>query len=284
MFIVQVVFNGITAGATIALMSIGLTLIFSILGIVNFVHGIMFALGALVAHFATQSVGLDYLSAVVAAALLVGLFGLLLERFGFRRFENLVLEGAVFAIALALFLEAAMWAILGGSPRSVETPFSGVFRLGDLIINKHRLFVVVVAFTLIGALSFFIRYSRYGRAIRAVQQDPYAARLQGIEPHTISMLVFAAGAALAGIAGALIVPMQLALPDMGTAPLLLAFVAIILGGVGSVGGALAAAMVLGMLQSVITTFWSPQITLGIVFAATILILLVLPEGLFGRKS
>jgi branched-chain amino acid transport system permease protein len=282
MFILQVIVNGLTIGAFLALIAIGLTLIFSILRVVNFAHGVLFMFGAYTVFYVSGVWGMNYFVGLAAAGVAVGISGYLLDTFLFRRFRGLLLEGAVMAIGVALFLETASWVVFGGAPQGLSTPFPGIFKVGGLIINKHRLFVVIAAMILVAALHAFVRYTRYGRAMRAMQQDDYAARLQGIDVDRISALTFVLGGLLAGLAGGLVAPLQLLLPNMGASPLLLAFVVIILGGMGSVGGALLAALIIGLTQSAITTLWTPQAALGISFLLAMVILLVRPKGLFGH--
>jgi branched-chain amino acid transport system permease protein len=282
MLLVQVVLNGLTAGAMLALMSIGLTLIFGILGVVNFVHGVIFMLGAYITIYFTAELGMNYFVSIMLACVLGAILGVVLEAAFFRRFRGKVLEGAVFAVALALSLEALAFEIFGGAPRGVQTPLPGVINVAGLIVNKHRLLVVAAALLLVLGLYWFVRSSRYGRAMRAVQQDAYAARLQGIEDSRIAVLTFAIGAALAAVAGGLVAPLQLALPDMGTTPLLLAFVVIIVGGMGSISGAFWAAVLIGLVQSAVTTFWSPQAVIGVTFFIAMLMLALRPTGIAGH--
>lgn len=282
MLAVQVIVNGLTAGAMLALMSIGLTLIFGILSVVNFVHGVIFMLGAYLTIYFTQEMGANYFASLLFAMILSGLLGIILELAFFSRFRGKILEGAVFAVALALSFEAVAFEVFGGAPRGVQAPFPGVINLSGVIINKHRFFVVLASLFIVAVLHAFVRYTRYGRAMRAVQQDAYAAQLQGIISTRIAILTFALGAALAGVAGGLVAPLQLALPDMGTFPLLLAFVVIIVGGMGSIAGAFWAALGVGLVQSIVTTFWAPQAVIGVTFFIAMLVLAVRPTGLAGH--
>ncbi len=283
MLILQALVNGLVTGAFLALMGAGLALIFGILGIVNFAHGVLFMLGAYAVLYFTETLGWNYFLALPAAGVVVGLFGALLYRAVFRKFRELMLEGAVVAIGLALLLESLAWEVFSGLPRTVSSPFEGVLRVGGVTIATHRLFVVTVAVALIVLLTAFVRYSRYGRAMRAVQQVPYAASLQGIEIDRVSILAFGLGSMLAGVAGGLMAPLQLLLPGMGQSPILLAFVVIILGGMGSVGGSLVASVIIGLTLSLTTTFWTPQAAMTVSFLLAIVILLVRPTGLFGHE-
>lgn len=282
MLAIQVLINGLTAGAMLALMAIGLTLIFGILGVVNFVHGVIFMLGAYATIFVAGILGQPYMVALLAAVLLTALFGVLLEVFLFKRFEGKVLEGAVFAIALTMFLEALAHLAFGGAPQAVSTPFPGVFNVDGIILNKHRLLVVAVSFFVLMLLALFVKLTPQGRAMRALQQDAYAARLQGIRASRIRIMTFAIGAGFAGLAGGLVAPLQLVLPDIGTPPLLLAFVVVIVGGMGSVAGAFWSALAIGLVQSAVTILIGPQAVIGITFFLAMLVLMAKPTGIFGH--
>lgn len=263
-------------------MSIGLTLIFGIIRVVNFAHGVLFMLGAYATLYITETWGLHYFLALALVPLILGALGVLLELAIFRRFRGLLLEGAVVAIAVALLVENLSWQVFSSVPKKVEGPFDGSFRIAGVIIGTHRLFVVVIALLLILALRAFVESTQVGRGMRALQQDPYAATLQGIPVSRLSALAFGIGAALAGGAGALMAPLQLLLPSMGSTPLLFSFVVIILGGMGSIMGALVASLIVGLVQSTVSTYWSPPAAVGLSFLIAMVILLFKPRGLFGH--
>ncbi len=283
MLYTQIIINGLTIAAYLALMALGLTLLFGVLRIVNFVHGVMLMLGGYAAFLCTSQLGkTGYYVALVAAPAAVAVFAVLLNLAFFRRFTGNLLSGAVMSIALSVVFQNLAWMWFGGDPKRVLTPFEGVYRFGGLIISKHRLVVVLATIAVVFAVHWFIRHTRTGRALRAVEQNPYAAQLVGIDTSVLSYATFALSGALAGLAGALIAPTQLILPNMGATPLLMAFVVIILGGMGSITGALVAAVVVGLAQSLITTLWSPQLAVGASFLIAMAILAVRPTGLFGR--
>lgn len=282
MELAQVLFNGVSAGATLALVAVGLTLVFGIMRVVNFAHGVLFMFGAYAAYMFTTELSVPYLVAIVLAAIVIGLASIVLDLVVFKRFHGLSLEGAIAAIALTLLLQNAAFLTFGGASRSIKGPLDGkAIRIGELTMQGHRLFIIGVAVALVLALSFLVYKTSFGRAMRAVQQDPTAARLQGIEPNRMSTLTFGIGGALAGAAGALIAPEQVLLPSMGEAPLLLGFVAIILGGMGSVGGALIGSLGIGIVQSGVSTYWTPQAAVWTSFALVLVVLTFRPKGLFG---
>ncbi|MFG3206411.1 branched-chain amino acid ABC transporter permease [Streptomyces sp. NPDC048192] len=284
MEVAQVLFNGVSAGAAIALVAVGLTLVFGILRVVNFAHGVLFMLGAYATYLFTGRLSVPYLVAIVLAALVIAAVAIGLDLLVFKRFHGLSLEGAIAAIALTLLLQNLAFLVFGGASRGVRGPLDDVtVTFAGLTMQGQRLFVIGAAVVLVLALGFLVYRTSFGRAMRAVQQYPSAARLHGIEPNRISTLTFGLGGALAGAAGALVAPEQVLLPSMGEAPLLLGFVAIILGGMGSVGGALVASLVIGIVQSGVSTYWTPQASVWMSFALVLVVLTLRPKGLFGHE-
>jgi branched-chain amino acid transport system permease protein len=277
-----VAFNGLSFGATLALMALGLTLVFGILRIVNFAHGVLFMFGAYTTYFVVESLHTSYFLGVVAAAAASGALAVVLSLTVFRRFKGLLLEGAIAAIMLALFLESAAIIVFKPVPRNVGGAFDSVVDFGGVHLVVQRLFIIAVAVVVVALLQVFVARSRQGRALRAVQQDAFVARLQGISVDRTMVLTFAIGGMLAGVAGALVAPEQVLLPTMGTAPLLLAFVIVILGGLGSVKGGLVASVLIGLMQSGVATYWTPEAATWTSYIAALAILTFRPTGLFGH--
>jgi branched-chain amino acid transport system permease protein len=282
MTFVQVLVNGVVLGAFFALMAVGLTLIFGVLRVINFTHGVMFMLGAYGTWYATEQ-GVPYLVAVLVSALTVAAFSALVELLVLRRFRGMLIEGAVVAIALAVLIQNLANEIIPLSPKSVDTPFPGTVSMHGVVLGWHRIFLFGMACVLIFGLALFVRRSRTGRAMRALQQNPYAAELQGIRADFVAPAVFAIGGGLAALAGGLIAPVQQLLPGIGDAPLLASFVVVVLGGLGSIGGTLVAAMMIGLKQSAATTYWTGPAAVALSFLLAIAVLVVRPKGLFGNE-
>lgn len=282
MTFVQVLVNGVVLGAFFSLMAVGLTLIFGVLRVINFTHGVMFMLGAYTTWWAVDN-GVPYLVAVLLAALAVGAFGAVLELLILRRFRGLLIEGAVVAIALAILIQNLANHVVPLSPQTVSSPFTGALEVEGVVLSWNRAFLFAIACVLIAALAVFVRSTRLGRSMRAMQQNPYAAGLQGIRPDVVAPLTFAIGAGLAGLAGGLISPVQQLLPGMGDGPLLTSFVVVVLGGLGSVSGTLVAAMMIGLTESAATTYWSAPAAVAVSFLLAIAVLVVRPRGLFGYE-
>lgn len=278
----QMLFNGASYGATLALVAVGLTMVFGMLRVVNFSHGVLFMLGAYVTYFVVEVLELSYVVGLLAATVVVAALGAALAATIFRRFQGLLLEGAIAAVVLALLLENVALVAFDATPRNVSGPFDGVVHLGPVYLAEQRIFIIIVAVLVVALLSAFVARTREGRALRAAQQDPFVARMQGISIDRTSILTFAIGGGLAGIAGALVAPQQVLLPSMGQPLLLLAFVVVIVGGLGSVKGSLVVAGAIGLLQSIVSTYWIPEAAIWTSFAFALLFLTFRPRGVFGH--
>jgi branched-chain amino acid transport system permease protein len=283
MQLAQVLVNGVSYAASLALVAIGLTLVFGVLRVVNFAHGALFMLGAFVTYYLTASFGWNYFLAIIGAVIVVGLFSVFVAAALFSRYRGLMLEGAVMSIALALLITNLAWLAFGAVPKTVQSPIDDVVTVGGVHVLVQRVFIIALTAVLVLGLQVFVKRGRMGRALRAVQQDAYAARLQGIKVDQVVALTFGIGGVLAGVAGALVAPTQVLLPSMGEGPLLLAFVVIILGGMGSVPGAVLASVGLGMTQSTLSTYWTPQAATWVSFTFVIVVLAVRPKGLLGHE-
>jgi branched-chain amino acid transport system permease protein len=262
-------------------MAIGLTLVFGILRVLNFAHGAMLMLGAYATLWLTEEVRISYFVAILGAALFVALIGGVLAMTVFRRFQGMLVEGAIAAVALALLMINAAFLFFPAA-ETVDGGVEGVIEVGEVRLISHRIFIIGVSLALVAALALFVNRSRYGRALRAVQQDPYVARLQGIDVNRVNVLTFALGGALAGVAGALVAPEGTLVPSMGDTPLLLALVVIIVGGMGSITGALYVALGIGLLQSAVSTYWVAEAATWTSFGLAVLVLTIRPRGLFGH--
>jgi branched-chain amino acid transport system permease protein len=277
--------NGMVLGSVYALLSLGLTMIFGILGIVNFAQGELYMLGAFVGYFLIMVQKVPFLPALLISMLVMGVFGLLIERFPFRPIQGKADESMILAtVGLSVFLMNGAILLFGADPRRVETPFSDVFiHLGTFSISMQRILVFTVTVVLIILLTFFIRKTRMGKAMRACQQDLNAARIVGIDTKRVSMVTCFIGSALAAAAGVLIAPLFLVSPVMGLKVIAKAFVIVILGGLGNVAGAIMGGFIIGIAENLTAGFISSDLKDIIPFTILILILLLRPEGIFGKQ-
>lgn len=281
--IAQVILNGFVLGATIALMAVGLTLIFGILRIVNFWHGEAYMLGAVILFFFSVSMGLPYIWASIIAIVAVGALGWASDKLVFRRFHGNLMGGVIAAVALSMGIQNVTLLIFGPRPQAIPSVVTGMLQVFNTRVSAERLSVTLASFVVILVLAWFIRYTKLGKSMRAVQQDSEAAVTQGISVNHICALTFGIATALAALAGILIAPLYQITPSMGVGPLMLAFIVIILGGMGSVMGAFIASFIIGFQQSFTATFWGAEFATGVSFGLALLILFFLPRGLMGHE-
>lgn len=281
----QIILNGTILSANYALVALGITLIFSIMNVLNFAHGQMFMVGGLVVYTAVSVWGIPYAAGLLLAALVVGAIGALFQVAFFRRVmskstreENSML----LAVGTALLLEnVALW-IFGEKHRGLPPIVSGVYRVGDIFLPANRLLVFVIALALIAALFLFVNLTRTGRAMRALAQDRTAALLMGVDVDRTSMIGFALGGVLAGVAGGLLVTVSGVNAGIGMAISTKAFIMIMIGGAGILSGALIGAVALGFLEAFGYAYFPGSITYLLIFLAMIVFLLVRPQGVMGR--
>jgi branched-chain amino acid transport system permease protein len=264
------------------LLALGFTLIFGIMRVVNFAHGEFVMLGAYAVYVAQELVGLNYFVALPLAALAVGLAGVLAEIFVFRRFTGDELGSMIVALALAVSLKGAVTVIFGVDGPPLSRAITGTIEIGGVLLPRDQLFAAGVAALAVLATHQFLTRSRLGLAMRAVAQVPEVARLQGIAPWRTYPAAFAIGCFLAGLAGALTAPLYSVEPHMGDAALMRAFVVVVLGGLGSVPGALIAAFLLGAVDAGMSILFNPTIAALTAFAIVIAVLIARPAGILGR--
>ena len=276
----QQVLNGLVTGSVYSLVALGLTLIYGTMHVPNFAHGQLFMLGAYLAYSATRA-GLHYWAALVVAVAGVAVIGVALERLVFRPLRQAPhLNSMIAALGIMLFLEAMAQNIWGEEFRHINSPYGGVVSLFGLLVTSHRLVLLAAAAALMGALLFFLTRTVAGSAIRATAQNPEGALLVGIDTSRVAMVTFAISAALAAFAGVLIAPISLVYPSMGVMITLKAFVIVVLGGMGSVPGALLGGYLLAIAESLGGTYLSATYQDLVAFAVLALIFTFKPTGLF----
>lgn len=280
----KIIVNGLTSSSVYILMALGFTLIFGIMRIVNFAHGELYMVAAFIVYVLVGTLGWNYYLVVPIAAVSVGLFGALLERVLFRPFTGKELNGMIMALAISITLQAAAFITFGTDEHSVPRPVSGVIQLGFLMVPRDRLVVGLIALVILAAFYVFMRHTRAGLAMRSVVQDEEIASIHGVRPRLIHPLAFGVGATLAGFAGALMAPIYTVYPYMGSQPMLKAFIVVILGGLGSIPGAVLGGVVLGLAESVFATLINTTVATMVSFGIVVVILLVKPTGLLGRAT
>jgi branched-chain amino acid transport system permease protein len=277
----QQVLNGLVTGSVYSLVALGLTLIYGTMQVPNFAHGHLYMLGAYVAYTLVTLVGLHYWVAMLLAMAALGAVGVALERLVFRPLRHTPhLNSMIAALGVMLFLEAVAQLIWGEDFRHMESPYGGVVSLGGLLVTGHRLILLAAAGVLMVCLLLFLTRTLAGSAIRATAQNAEGALLVGINPDRITMATFAISSALAAGAGALIAPISLVYPSMGAMVSLKAFAIVVLGGMGSVPGALVGGYLLALAESLGGTYVSASYQDLVAFAVLALVFTFKPSGLF----
>ncbi len=282
-FYVQVFINGFVLSSFYVLVALGLNLIMGIMHIVNFAQGTVYMLSAMLLYLLCVEAGLNYFLAGALSVAGTALLGVVMERLFFRRLYGQFLPSLVMSLGLLLAIEGAVWLRFGIISKAIPSPFQGTFRLLGAAVSYERLVVIIGGLLLISGLFLFIRHTKAGRAIRAVEQDREAAILHGIEISAICRLVFMVSFALSAAAAFLVVPMLVIDPNIGHTPLLKGLVIIVLGGMGSVTGTLAGGFIIGFIESIMSSFFDPTIASIASFGILMLILLVRPSGLLAYR-
>jgi branched-chain amino acid transport system permease protein len=278
--------NGVMLGLNYGLIALGLSLIFGIMGIVNFAHGEMYMLGGYVAYYLVGRFRFNFLTTMIAGVVIVGLLGALIEKTLFRPLTTRpkeALTSLIAAVGLAWVLQMLAVICFGELDRNVPSAFKGIIHMGGVVITKERLAAIIIALVLVSVLTLFLMKTRIGMAIRAVAQDKEAAALQGIQVSRITSLSFGIGCALAGAAGVLMAPIFCVSPFLGGEVILKAFLVVILGGMGSIPGAMLGGLVLGFIESFGSLFFTVPTVNAITFVLIIIILIVRPQGLLGHE-
>jgi branched-chain amino acid transport system permease protein len=280
--LIQALVNGIMLGMVYILVALGLTLVFSIMEVINFAHGEFYMLGGFAVYYLFAELGINYFATLAAAVVLVGSFGWVVEKVIFRPFRRNLLGAFIVSLGLVWVFQSGALLAFGTLEKTVPSPFRGTLKVAGVYFSMERSAVTLIGIVLVTALYLFIQFSKKGRAMRAVAQDHDAAALQGINVEHISSLAFGIGASLAAAAGVLIGPIFFVSPFMGSLPIVKAFIIIILGGMGSIPGALLGGLILGVAEGVGSIFLSmPGVNL-LGFVIVMGILLLRPRGLLGH--
>lgn len=281
----QQLLNGLTLGSVYSLVALGLTLVYGILHIPNFAHGALYMIGAYMAWFLAASLGAGYWIALVGAAGIVAALAVLSERLIFHRLRaSPPLHDMIAAIGLMLLLEAVIQALWGAEFNRLPSPFPWILRFADLTAPAQRLLIIAAALGLMLALHLFLTRTLAGATIMAMAQNRDGAALVGINANRVSMMTFAISGALAAVAATLFAPINLIYPAMGHLVIMKAFVIIILGGMGSVPGAIMGAMIIGFAESFGAFYISTDYKDLIAFAVLVIILSARPQGLFHKGA
>jgi branched-chain amino acid transport system permease protein len=277
---------GLINGAFYALLSLGLAIIFGLLRIINFAHGAQYMLGAFAAVLGLNYLGVNYWAALVLAPLLVGALGMLIERGLLRRIAGEDhLYGLLLTFGLALIVEGSFVKLFGVSGLSYPMPdqLKGGYNLGFMFLPTYRAWVVVAALVVCLATWFMIERTRLGSYLRAGTENPKLMQAFGINVPLLITLTYGYGAALAAFAGVLAAPIYSVTPTMGANLLIVVFAVVVIGGMGSIMGAIVTGLAMGLIEGLTKVFY-PEAANTVVFLVMVIVLLVRPAGLFGKEA
>ncbi len=281
--IIGIIINAILLSSMYILVASGFALVLSIMGVLNFAHGALYMVGGYVCYQLAVEYGLNLWLSLFLAAGIMALFGLFLERFCFRPFYGDFFRTVIMSIALIFILQTSINLTVGVHVRSLPAFVPGMFKAGGVAVSMERLFTAVIGVGLLFALTLFIRKTRTGQQMLAVAQNPEGAALQGIRIHRVAAIAVALGCALAAVAGSLMGAVFNLNTFMGDLILVKAIQVVILSGIGSIGGVLIGGLIIGTLDSVLPLYTTPAITQTIGLTIIIVLLLIRPQGLFGRE-
>jgi branched-chain amino acid transport system permease protein len=277
---------GLVNGSFYAMLSLGLAVIFGLLNVINFAHGALYMMGAFAAFIGVTSFGLNYWAMLVLAPLAVGLFGILVERAMLRRLYRLDhLYGLLLTFGITLLLEGLFRSVYGVSGQTLDVPdmLAGATDLGFMILPNYRAWVVAASLAVCLATWFVIEKTSLGATLRAGTENPKLVEAFGVNVPRMVMLTYGFGVALAGLAGVLAAPVINVTPLMGSNLIIVVFAVVVIGGMGSILGAILTGLGLGVIEG-LTRVWYPEASEVVVFVVMVIVLLLRPAGLFGKEK
>ena len=282
--LMEQIVNGAMIGSIYVLVALGMVLIFGVMQVLNFAHGVLFMAGGYICHFAFSKITGSYPAAIVLSMVALAALGLVLEQAVFRPLRDNIQMQIVASLGLILVIQNGVVVLWGPNALQMRVPTAEtIVRLGSLSFTAQHFVIIGMVAVAVILLQLFLVRSRLGTAIRATSQNADAARVVGINTNRIFLFTFTMASALAALGGALLGPLFLIFPQMGDLPLLKALTAIVLGGMGSVPGAVIGGLAIGIIESVSTLFIPTDFRDTVVFGLLILVLLVRPWGLFGVR-
>jgi branched-chain amino acid transport system permease protein len=281
----QQVFNGIMFGSTYAIVALGLTLVMGILNIPNFAHGHLYMLGGYITYFFLSNIGIGYWGALLLSVVVLGLVGVAMERIVYRPLTNAPhINAFIAAIGSLLFLESLALVIWGPQGLRIANPYPQIYNIFGITVGLQRLIVIIGAALLIVLLHLFLKKTLVGTTIEAVAQNREGAMLNGINVNRVSAITFFISSGTAAVAASFLSPIFMLSPAMGAILGMKAFIIVILGGMGSIPGAILGGYILGIIEALGGGYVSAEYKDVFAFGALILILSIKPTGIFGKKE
>jgi branched-chain amino acid transport system permease protein len=281
----QQIVNGLVLGSVYSLVALGITLIYGIMQLPNFAHGHLYMLGAYLTLFMMTMYGFHYWPAILVSVAVLVLIGMLLERLVFRPLHNAPhINSMIAAVGVMLFIEALARKMWGSDYHRLDSPYEDAISLFGLTITQQRLIIIIAAIVLMIGLNLFLKRTVIGSTIEAMAQNREGAFLVGINANKVSLLTFGIASGLAAAAASLAAPINLVYPSMGAMVNLKAFVIIVLGGMGSIPGAVLGGYILGLAESISGTYINSEYKDLAAFVILVLILTLKPTGLFAKEA
>lgn len=275
---------GLVNGAFYAVLSLGLAVIFGLLNVINFTHGAQYMMGAFVAYILLTLFGLPYWGALIVAPLIVGAVGIVIERTMLRHLYHLDhLYGLLLTFGLVLVIEGLFRQQYGVSGQPYPNPLQGGQNLGFMFLPNYRLWVIVASVIVCFATWYLIEQTRLGSYLRAAVERPDLVQAFGINVPVMVTLTYGFGVALAGFAGVLAAPIQAVSPMMGMNIIIVVFAVVVIGGMGSILGAIITGYFLGIVEGLTRVFY-PEASSTVIFVIMAIVLLIRPQGLFGKAK
>lgn len=277
---------GLINGSFYALLSLGLAIIFGLLKIINFAQGAIYMLGAFAAYLGLQYLGISYWAALIVVPLVVGLLGILMERFLIRPIAN---EDHLYSLLLtfgvALVLQGLFTHLFGSSglPYAIPDALKGGTKLPFMYLPNYRAWIIVASLVVCAGTWWMIEKTKLGAYLRAGTENPALMQAFGINVPLIVTLTFGFGVALAGLAGVMAAPVYSVSPDMGSNILIVVFAIVVIGGMGSIGGAIITGLGMGIVEG-LTKYFYPEASNTVIFLVMVIVLLIKPAGLFGKEA
>ena len=283
--IIQQLVNGLIIGATYGLMAVGLTMIFGMMDVINFAHGELYMLGGVFAYYLASLLGINFFGSIALAVVLVMVVGLIFDQLVLRKLRNEpTLITILVTIGLSIFLQSTVMLFWGPSPQSIPSPFSSkTIQIGFIFLTPFKIFMAVITVAVIFGLHLLIQKTTLGKSMRAVFQEKESAAIVGININHVYAINFALGSGLAALAGALLGTLFVVYPNMGLIAVVKAFLIVIMGGMGNFLGAIFGGLLLGVVESMAAGFISSSYKDLFGLLIVMILLVVRPYGLFGRK-
>lgn len=283
-FLGQIIFNGLVISSVYVLLAVGFNLVWGILGIFNFAHGHFYMLGAFLALYFITSLGSNFFVALGISGVCIFMVAAIVLKSVLGPLRKNEIVCVMSSLGLCYLMEGGVMAIFGGEPRIVYIPVSGVMNIGGVFLSYPRLITLGISLVVFAIFLYIVYFTNFGRALRATGSDSEMAQVQGINISRVYFFTFCIGTVLAGIGGIVACHMTPLMPYMGMDFSLKAFIVVVLGGLGSIPGAIVGAMIIGFLESFIGTVLNPTIAIITSFVVVLIILLLRPSGLMGVQT